>query len=101
MTMLAFQGQEWSGCPAKANWYCRQAGNRETLYFKAGNREKGNPEEFREFNDVVMRAVKQYPDRFVRIFHTEADIPERIAGRDKPVCWYGKAGYKGYNTGES
>jgi len=58
--------------------------------------EKGTPEEFREFNDVVMRAVKQYPDRFVGFFTLNPIYQKESLEEINRCVDMGMAGYKGY-----
>ena len=38
---------------------------------------KGTPEEFRESNDIILKSMKQYPDRFIG--HSDPDVPEGVA----------------------
>jgi predicted TIM-barrel fold metal-dependent hydrolase len=58
--------------------------------------EKGTPEEFREFNDLVMRAVKQYPDRFVGFFTLNPIYQKESLEEISRCVDMGMAGYKGY-----
>ncbi len=58
--------------------------------------EKGTPEEFREFNDLVMRAVKQYPDRFIGFFTLNPIYQKESLEEINRCVDMGMAGYKGY-----
>ena len=69
---------------------CRQAGNRKMQISKPVTNFSGNdpegPEQVRKNNDIVINAVKKYPDRFIGFFTLNPLYQERIDGGDKTMC---------------
>ncbi len=61
----------------------------------SGNEPEG-PEEVRKNNDVVNRAMKQYPDRFIGFFTLNPVYTKESLEEIKRCVDMGMAGYKGY-----
>lgn len=57
---------------------------------------KGTPEEASECNDIVFKAMKQYPDRFIGFFTLNPLYQEESLREIKRCADLGFAGYKGY-----
>jgi predicted TIM-barrel fold metal-dependent hydrolase len=58
--------------------------------------EPEGPEEVRRHNDIVLNAVKQYPDRFIGFFTLNPRYPKEAMEEMKRCVDLGMAGYKGY-----
>ena len=57
---------------------------------------EGTPKEFKEYNDKVIAAVKQYPDRFIGFFTLNPVFQKESLEEIKRCVDLGMAGYKGY-----
>ena len=58
--------------------------------------EPEDPEQVRRHNDVVISAIKQYPDRYIGFFTLNPWYPEESIEEMKRCVDQGMAGYKGY-----
>lgn len=54
------------------------------------------PDQVRKNNDVVLKAMKQYPDRFIGFFTLNPRYPKESVEEIKRCVDLGMAGYKGY-----
>jgi predicted TIM-barrel fold metal-dependent hydrolase len=61
----------------------------------SGNEPEG-PEQVRECNDIVVAAMKKYPDRFIGFFSVNPNYPKEALEEIKRCVDLGMAGYKGY-----
>lgn len=61
----------------------------------SGNEPEG-PEQVREHNDVIIKAMKQFPDRFIGFFTLNPRYPKESMEEIKRCVDNGMAGYKGY-----
>ena len=59
-------------------------------------RESEGPEKVREHNDIVLKAMKQFPDRYVGFFTLNPRYPKESIEEMKRCVDLGMAGYKGY-----
>jgi predicted TIM-barrel fold metal-dependent hydrolase len=57
---------------------------------------EGTPKEFKEYNDIILRAMKQYPDRFIGFFTLNPIFQKESLEEIKRCVDQGMAGYKGY-----
>ena len=58
--------------------------------------EPEGPEQVRKHNDIVLKAMKQYPDRFIGFFTLNPKYPKESIEEMKRCVDLGMAGYKGY-----
>jgi len=58
--------------------------------------ESEGPEEVRKHNDIVLSAMKRYPDRFIGFFTLNPRYPKESMEEIKRCVDLGMAGYKGY-----
>lgn len=58
--------------------------------------EPEGPQQVRNNNDVVLRAMKQFPDRFIGFFTLNPRYPKESMEEIKRCADLGMAGYKGY-----
>lgn len=70
-----------------------QISNPVTTFSGTGNE---GPEEVRKHNDVVLDAIKKYPDRYVGFFTLNPRYPKESMEEMKRCVDLGMAGYKGY-----
>jgi predicted TIM-barrel fold metal-dependent hydrolase len=63
---------------------------------KPGNKEDFKPEEFKANNDLVLAAMKQYPDRYIGFFTLNPLYQKESIEEIKRCVDLGMAGYKGY-----
>jgi uncharacterized protein len=61
----------------------------------SGNDPEG-PDQVRKNNDVVLKAMKQFPDRFIGFFTLNPNYPKESMEELKRCVDLGMAGYKGY-----
>ncbi len=54
------------------------------------------PEQVRKNNDIIIKAIKQYPDRFIGFFTLNPRYPRESIEEMKRCLDQGMAGYKGY-----
>ncbi len=59
-------------------------------------REPEGPEQVRKNNDIVLNAIKQYPDRYVGFFTLNPNYPKESLEEIKRCVDHGMIGYKGY-----
>lgn len=57
---------------------------------------KGTPEEFREYNNIIHKAMKLFPDRFIGFFTVNPVYQKESLEEIKRCTDMGMAGYKGY-----
>jgi uncharacterized protein len=57
---------------------------------------EGTPTEVRQNNDIIIDAVKKYPDRFIGFFTLNPNYPKESLEEIKRCVDLGMAGYKGY-----
>lgn len=57
---------------------------------------KGTPEEFREYNNSILKAVKLYPKRFIGFFTVNPVYQKESLEEIKRCADLGMAGYKGF-----
>jgi predicted TIM-barrel fold metal-dependent hydrolase len=63
---------------------------------KPSNKEDFTPEEFRQNNDLVLAAMKKYPDRYIGFFTLNPRYQKESIEEMKRCVDLGMAGYKGY-----
>lgn len=63
---------------------------------RPSNREDFKPEDFRKNNDLVLNAMKQYPDRYIGFFTLNPRYQKESLEEIKRCVDLGMAGYKGY-----
>jgi predicted TIM-barrel fold metal-dependent hydrolase len=63
---------------------------------KPSNKEDLKPEEFKANNDIVLAAMKQYPDRYIGFFTLNVAYKKESLEEIKRCVDLGMAGYKGY-----
>jgi uncharacterized protein len=57
---------------------------------------EGTPKEFKEYNDIILAAVKKYPDRLIGFFTLNPVYQKESLEEIKRCVDQGMAGYKGY-----
>jgi uncharacterized protein len=63
---------------------------------KPSNKEDLRPEDFKANNDIVLDAMKHYPDRYIGFFTLNPRYPKESLEEIKRCIDLGMAGYKGY-----
>jgi uncharacterized protein len=63
---------------------------------RPSSKEDLKPEEFRQNNDLVLAAMKKYPDRFIGFFTVNPRYTKESLEEIKRCVGLGMAGYKGY-----
>ena len=58
--------------------------------------EPEGPEQVRKNNDIVLNAIKQYPDRYIGFFTLNPNYQKESLEEIKRCVDHGMAGYKGY-----
>ena len=59
-------------------------------------KESEGPEKVREHNDIVLKAMRQFPDRYIGFFTLNPRYPKESIEEMKRCVDLGMAGYKGY-----